>query len=175
MRTFTTQHTVYNFDELTDEAKQKALENHRQFEYETLDTWLEDDMDYKLGELLKENNIKSLKTDIRYSLGYSQGDGASFTGDIEYNDTWRATIGNNSYGYHYSHWNTVCIEEMTSLKTDEEAPAETEDKLLDIIHDINKELKRYGYARIDDATSDEQIIESIEANEYEFYEDGRLA
>lgn len=175
MRTFTTTHKVYTLDELSDEARERAIEDYRQSEWEHGFTYLEEDMRWKLDELLKQNKIEDRGTELRYSLSYCQGDGASFTGDIEWRGTWRARIGNNSYGWHYSHWNTICIEEMTSLRTDKEAPDETQDKLLDILHDINKELERYGYDCIEDATSDETIIETIKANEYEFYENGRMA
>lgn len=173
MRTFTTEHTVYTLDELSPEARAKAIENRQQAEWEYGMEWLEDDVRYKLDELFKQHGITDKGTRLHYSFSYSQGDGASFTGDIEWK-AWRASIGKNQWG-RYSHWNSVGIDEMTSLKTDKEAPEDTQDKLLSIIHDIGKELERYGYDCIETYTSEENIADMLSGNEYEFYKDGTMA
>lgn len=173
MRTFTTEHTVYTLDELSPEARAKAIKDWQDSESEYGDWhWLEDDVRYKLDELFEEHGITDKGTSLHYSLGYSQGDGASFTGDIEWK-AWRASIGKNSWGNHYEHWNSVSIEEMTSLKTDKDAPEDTQGKLLSIIHDIGKELERYGYDCIETHLSDENAEGMLEGDE--FYEDGRRA
>lgn len=170
MRTITTEHKLYTLDELSEEARAKAIGDRRQDEWEWGMEWLPDDMQYKLDELLEEHGIYGVDTELHYSFSYSQGDGASFTGDIEWK-SWRATITKNQWGTQYSHWNSVYINEMTSLKTDKEAPEDTQDKLLAIIHDIGKELERYGYDCIETYTSDENIAELLQ--DEEFYENGR--
>lgn len=169
MRTITTEHKLYKLDELSEEARAKAIEDRRQHEWEWGMEWLEDDVRYKLEELFEEHGITDVDTTLHYSLGYSQGDGASFTGDIEWK-AWRASITKNHWGTHYQHWNSVHIDEMTSLKTDKDAPEDTQDKLLAIVHDIGKELERYGYDCIETYTSDENIKELLQDDE--FYEDG---
>lgn len=170
MRTFTTEHTVYTFDELSKEAQQKAIEDYREGMGFPL---LEEDMTDQLHTLLKKNGITPVDVQVRYSLGYSQGDGASFTGDIEWK-SWRADVGKNHWGHHYAHWNSVDVVEMTSLKTDKEAPQETYDKLDDIVHSIGRELEVIGYKIIEEGRSDKNITELILANEYEFYENGKM-
>lgn len=174
MRTFTTEHTVYTIDELSEDARARAIEDYRQSIWESGLDDLEYEMELKLEELFEQHGITDKGTQLRYSLSYSQGDGASFTGDIEWK-AWRATIGTNYWGVRYKHWNSVEISEMTSIKTDKDAPQATEDKLMDIIHEIGKALERFGYDYIECITSDETILENIRANKYEYYSDGRAA
>jgi hypothetical protein len=75
----TIQKTVYTFDELNDEAKEKAINSFRDdpidFEFEAdyvMDNWKE-----RLQEIGFEN------AEIHYSGFYHQGDGASFVSDID--------------------------------------------------------------------------------------------
>lgn len=65
---------TYEFDELSDDAKKKAVENHRDFNI--FDNWYE----YTI-EMWKEKleSIGFEDADIRFSGFCSQGDGASFT------------------------------------------------------------------------------------------------
>ena len=174
MRTYTTEHTVYTCDELTKEAQTRAIDDYRQSEWETGLYGLEEDMTEELHRLLKQHKITPVNVTVRYSLSNCQGDGASFTGDIEYK-AWRATVGANHWGHHYMHWNSVDVSEMTSMKTDKEAPDETLRELDQIVHDIGRELEKYGYDCIEDALSDETIIDTINANEYEFTIDGAIS
>lgn len=174
MRTFTTETTVYEFDELSEDAKQHAIEQ-----------WIEnDDMPFlyeymmeELERLFAKYKITSDNAAIRYSLSYSQGDGASFTGDIEWRGTWSARVVTNGYGNYYSHYNTVNIDtdEVRSIKTDKPAPQATIDKLAGIIQDIGIELEKSGYAYIDDCHSDEAVADTLRANEYEFTAEGDMA
>jgi len=174
MKTFTTEHTVYTFDELSEEAQAVAIENKRQYEYEYGYEWLEDDMTYYLGELLAENNITDKGVTARYSLGYSQGDGASFVGDIEYKG-YRATIATNQWGSHYSHSKTVDVKEMNSLKTDKDAPDKKWAELQNLVEAIGNDLEKYGYDCIETNQSDENIIELLSNNDQEYNKDGTIA
>lgn len=169
MRTIT--HTIYNFSELTAEAKLKAIDNYRDGQDFP---WLESDMQEHLHELLAKHGIKSDNATVRYSLGYSQGDGASFTGDIEWK-AWRAEIVTNQWGTHYMHNKSVSVGEMTSRKTDREAPRHKIDELQAIIESIGDELARHGYAIIESESSDESIAELLSDEANEFYADGKVA
>lgn len=169
MRTFTTEHTVYTLDELSPEAREQAIQDRRDYEWEYGMEWLNDDIEYKLEELFETHGITDNGTDMAYSLSYNQGDGASFTGEIEWK-AWRATITRTNHMYY--HWNSTSISEMTSLKTDKDAPQQTLEKLEAIIKDIGKELERYGYDCINTYLDDENITELLQDDE--FYEDGRM-
>ena len=71
--------TVYKFNELSEDAKQVAIAEYRDgIMYEDLEIFMNDEL-YNLFDKYK---IEDMGTTVRYSLSYSQGDGASFTGDI---------------------------------------------------------------------------------------------
>lgn len=162
---------VYSYSELSEEAQEVARDWYR--EHDDM-PFLYEDMEYRLGELFKEYGITDKGTQLHYSLSYCQGDGASFTGDIEWK-AWRATIGQNSWGNHYSHSKTVDVKEMNSLKTDKDAPDETWGKLQEIVEEIGDKLAKHGYEVIEHLRSDENVEDLILANEYEFLEDGTRA
>lgn len=158
--------------------------------------------------------------DLEWRLNYSQGDGVAFYGevnidkvmdrlgregyDLNYdlyraidseNLTITARIYRNSFGYHYSHYNTMEVEidgdsietmmeylyEDLDSDTDEYVDKYDEiyDFLLDLrdcIHNdikgVSKQLEKEGYNDIEYYSSDEAITETLIANEYEFTEDG---
>lgn len=164
MRHFT--ETVYNFDELTPEVQAKVLDHFR----ETEDfPFLSEDMRYCALELLANNGI-SVDGDIKvyYDLGYSQGDGAMFEGDFDWKHyhAWVRQSGR------YSHYNSKTIEMQTAKGNDVTAKVATEFNELYI--DICRQLERYGYDIMENALTDVNLTDMIEANEYEFYADGRL-
>ena len=170
MRTFTTKHTVYKFDELNQEAREHAIET---FIANDDMPFLEDYMKDELERLFEQYHITSDNAELRYSLSCSQGDGASFTGDIEWG-AWRASIGTNYYGNWYMHSKSVGIDEMTSIKTDKDAPESVQAKLASIIERIGDDLEESGYQYIDDCRDADSVAENIRANEYEFTEDGEI-
>jgi hypothetical protein len=84
----TIQKTVYNFNELSDEAKEKAINSFRNdpidFEFEAdsvMDNWKE-----RLQEIGFED------AEIQYSGFYHQGDGASFVSDIDIHKVFNAMV-----------------------------------------------------------------------------------
>lgn len=168
MRKFTTEHTVYEFDELSKDAQEKAIENYR----EGLDfPWLTDDIANRLEELLKENKITYDELPkIYYSLSYCQGDGAMFEGTIY----WKAWTITAKQSGHYYHYNSKELS-IYSTKTGKDAPDDVYDKFNDVYVSISKELEKYGYDVMETALSDENMIDIIQANEYEFYADGSIA
>lgn len=170
MRTFTTTHTVYTFDELSDEAKQKAIEKQRDFENEYgLKHWLPDEMDYQLSELLRRYKMKCDDAKVYYSLTHSQGDGAMFEGTV-YWGAWRIEVRQSG---HYYHYNSKQFWNFESVKTGREPSDKTLSKFNEAYVALCRELERAGYHAIDYALSDEVLIENIKANGHEFYEDGR--
>ena len=157
---------VFYFDELSDEAKQKAIENYR----EGLDfPWLTDDMVYHLEELLKEAKIKyDFTPNVYYSLGYSQGDGAMFEGTF-YWKAWKIEVRQSG---HYSHYNSKTFRNAESVKTGKEITDKALKEFDAVYVEICKKLERYGYDAIEDATSDESITTYLQEEFNEFYEDG---
>lgn len=205
MRTETVLKKYYTFDELSDDAKEKALDSLRHInvdEFEWYDCTFEDVT--RCGALL------GIEVDRIYFSGFwSQGDGALFEGTYRYRKGWRKAlreeIGGDDlqtlerlgddlqtiqkrafYGVtattrqrgRYCH--AGCME----VSVDAETPAgddicegferleeDVTDALRDFAHWIYSNLEReYEYH-----TSDDAVKESIEANEYEFTEDGELA
>jgi hypothetical protein len=70
------QFTVYTFEELSDEAKEKAINNYREnFEFDFHSDCVLDAM--------KEDHSHIGNMEISYSGFWSQGDGASFSGELD--------------------------------------------------------------------------------------------
>jgi hypothetical protein len=206
--------TLYKFEELSPQAQETAVNKWREsmdwgFESEQIS----EDFKYKLEELGYPTD------DIGWSLSYSQGDGVAFYGYVdmdivarrllegkdlelynrlvEENLTVSARIYRNSFGHHYSHWNTMEVE-MDGDSTDtmitylyesngeELTREEWDDKERELeafithleevisidIKTVSRELESLGYKQIEYIESDEAIRETIEANDYEFTSDG---
>lgn len=190
MRTRVRRDTVYNYDELSDEAKQRVLEDAAQFNMETFDTnYLTDNF----AETLREYGFPTDK--IEWSLGHSQGDGVAFYGQVDVRQYLKKTkqltkyrtilskdpyveIRRNSFGHHYSHWNTMTVEDDTynlwQSPLAECRMAQLLDEIKDSVVKVSRELEARGYAEFDRVTSKEYIEEQIEANEYEFTSDGKI-
>ncbi len=69
--------TVYTFNELSDKAKERALMKHAE--------WLDDDWATTIIDDYKDTGAKrGFKiNDVRYSISYSQGDGAAWQGSFD--------------------------------------------------------------------------------------------
>jgi hypothetical protein len=154
---------------LSDEAKQKAIDNEREAIQESGFEWLPDDMQYKLDELLAIHKLKANGTPkVYYRLSYSQGDGAMFEGTFQ----WRGyEVAIKQAGmYYHSNSKHIYIE----TRYGNEAKQSVYDEFDELYTDMSRELERYGYDVIEDAESDESIVEILKANECEFYEDGSM-
>ena len=79
---------IYNFDELNEEIKNKVIEKEKQSqEDDYCNMQLNDDMNYKAEELLKQYfNIENGVNNIYYDLSYSQGSGSMIEFDINIED-----------------------------------------------------------------------------------------
>lgn len=195
MRTRVRTDVVYQYDELSEKAREMAHQTLAQLNLE----WLEpDDLSYSFGLYLEERGFP--KDDIRFSLSYSQGDGVAFYGTIDVGQylkfykkrtKYAALLRNpnidmsfrilgNDYATYYSHAHTMYLQADFCYYLGDPTPrmqelmANLEDELREAIVSVSHELERMGYAELSYITSEEYIREQCEANEYEFTEDGRL-
>lgn len=195
--------TIFEYSELTPAVQKRVLDKMRDWQVDY--DWYENELDYwkeKLDQIGFENAI------IAFSGFCSQGDGASFTADVNIEKLlssmiYRATkyknarifelvsllhdknainihLAKNHWGTHYSHERTI------SLNVDIDYPYESgsfwpkiveqfenalDDFRIDLCSAIYTSLENeYNYL-----TSDEYIIETINANEYDFLENGEMA
>ena len=152
---------VYKFDELSDESKQKAINKCIESnEYHGLKLEMED----FLSQLLEEYGIKG-EPKIYYSLSYSQGDGAMFEGDFEWNmrDITISQVGR------YTHSNSKEISFASS-----DVCERIENEFEKIYQEICNKLEKYGYSCIEYEDSEEAIIEAFEANDCYFTVNGDI-
>ena len=196
MKPTTVTKTVFTLDELSDTARQKALETMCTYRHE----WIEPDQitEYLNGELLTmltgecvgEISSKELtkRTGLKmeYSLSYSQGDGVAIYGTIYATDApklgWHnadnAYLSRNGYGTYYSHYNTfdvvVCGEDENGNYTT--LDGDTGDAITDQFRDICRELSRLGYQQIEALTNEQAIRDHLFWNDARrFTENGDFA
>ena len=164
MKTIQREYKVYKFEELSQEAREKAMQNwNENEEYE----WLSDDMNWKLEELLKKAKIDG-KAKISYSLGYSQGDGAMFEGEFNWKK-YRISISQSGHYYHYNSKDITIENEEGENFSDE-----VYEKFDELYVSICKELEKYGYDVIEQAESEENLKDMFDANDYTFLENGEM-
>lgn len=148
------------------------------------------------------NGETRYKPDISFSGFWSQGDGASFEGSYYFkagcSKAIRAHAPQDSelhaiadgltaiarrYFYslsasldrrssHYSHENTISIDVESERR---EVTPEDSDSVAELMRDLMRWIYKQLESEYEYQTSDEAITETIEANEYEFDESGRLA
>ena len=200
MRTVKKEYQVYSFEELGEEARQKAIDSHRNFLFEFID------LDCETGEfkrLLEMYGFSDIK--IHYSGFWSQGDGASFTGryrykagglkavKAEYSGEWFKDVieylelldGINkkcfysllymiSTGGRYCHANTMQVNYIEDCHGNRDF-SKYEDDITEYVRGIANEFYYLLEKSYEGMTNYEAVIESIECNEYEFYENGDMA
>lgn len=164
--------SLYEHSELSKEAFKKAYENWRDNDFD--DYGLRVYLDNLVQELLEKNNIKPAEdteyAKVYYSLSNCQGDGAIFEGTFDWKK-YRVYI-KHSGRYYHSHSASIELQEVDNLgfHMDEE---DKDVKSFDVIYQaICKELESAGYAYIEDMQSEAAFIESCNANEYTFRENG---
>lgn len=187
---------IYEFSELSEEAQERAIEKFREH---NLDYEWWDFVYYDAREIAK---LIGIEIDNIYFSGFgNQGDGACFVGHYHYE---RGSVKNiKEYApmdkelhritlelsklqrryfyqvyaqvkhvgrYHHAHSTRIDVfgENQTYIKDDDEV--EVQKLLRDYMRWIYKKLER-EYEHIQ---SDEVIRETIEANAYEFYENGEM-
>lgn len=190
---------VFTFDELSQEAKEVAIEKQRQWQYE-YGEYLHFFQDTCEEHIMRAgfNGIK-----LQYSLSYCQGDGLSFSAEsydnleqiyldilgkgkektakiLADNTTFQAKGNDGRYCFasksdidmYLENWNSAI--NVTDTDNIDEVIEVALSRVEDIYMELCKELEDMGYAEIEYQNSDEVIIENIKANDYEFTEDGLI-
>lgn len=183
---------VYNFNELSQVAKETAINNFKN-NYEINLDFFNDEAKEIISERGFKGNIL-----LQYSLSNSQGDGLSFGCDyfdsqklheifIEVlgsgKDKTIETILNNSYFKLNGNSGRYCYANIGDLEyifddnintpNIEEVVGKVEAKLVEIYLKLCSELENIGYNEIEYQYSNEYISEILEINEYEFLENGK--
>ena len=219
-RTYTEEKTVYAFSELSDKAKQKALDYFR--EGACTDSWWHDAIFEDCARIFDilgivshrverwhncttgKSGSREVKPDISFSGFWSQGDGASFEGTWYYRrgmaKAMRAYAPQDSElqeiaeglqemqrrtfyklsarivrtDSHYCHENTVGFE----FEIDGDSWRAISEDVTGGVENYMRRLMRWIYRQLEAEynyqTSDEAIMETIDANEYEFEASGAL-
>lgn len=195
MKQVTVTETVFLLGELSDTAREKALEKMRNVLYEWLDSsqitdHLNGELYYALtgthdGEISTKELTKRVGLTVEWSLSHSQGDGVAIYGtlyscdalNVEWYGASSATFTRNSHGNHYSHENCMSI----ALFVDDndgflvDADNETTEKFAEQFRDLCRELARSGYAEIENLTSEQAVLDHLEWSEpRRFTEDGDI-
>lgn len=152
---------LYTYDELSDKAKEKALAKFNEHNYDPM-------MSSHIGNLLMEElesrgiHYEASSIDVRYSLGYSQGDGLMFEGTL-YDDKGRSITIKHSGRYYHSRSREIDYPEASEKEYKE---------FEDVYQDICKTIEKQGYEAIEYQQSEEYFREACEANEYTFESNG---
>ena len=184
---------IYNFNELSQEAKETAINNFRG-EGEVFLDFFNDDCVQIINERGFKGNIK-----LQYSLSNCQGDGLSF--GCDYFDSQKLhkiftevlgtgkdktieTILNNSYFKLNGNSGRYCYANIGDLEyifddninapNIEEVVGKVEAKLVEIYLNLCKELEKMGYDEIEYQYSDEFIANELIELEFEFTENGKI-
>lgn len=188
-RTYSTTHTVYKFEELSDEAKSKAIDN--LYDINVDSDWWEfayDDIENDLKEIgitIQEKHRFYFEIDrgsyfhinkpiVTNTLAFLKAAGIPNAETIA--PLLSVHLSSNSFRAGESNTNHAEIDveylddvefELDEEKLSKELSEFINDKCEDYIILLRKELEYL--------TSREAIIDTIEANEYEFTENGKLA
>ena len=201
METINKTFNVYSFSELSDKAKQVAIDQFRDDEHSPFDFWYESTTEdfHTILEKIGFYNI-----DSNFTGFYCQGDGASFTGNYSYKKGCLKAIKDyapkdkelynivkgivshqkdNGYkldcditriGSLYCHSNTMYFD--WSKNGDHYFDwhnSFVEDEIEQLIKDLADWYYTNLQAEYDYLLSDEYIVENIEANDYQFLECGK--
>ncbi len=172
-------HRVYKFEELSKEAQKKAIDDNRGINEidsdlmsESLESWLDEELD-KVKGLGEHHDVK-----LQYSLGYSQGDGVSFTGTFFYKQVqFRISHSGNYYHKHSTDFQILMYKD----KYDGDFTDSEYEKATKIVEEFKQnyyfpicdKIEKIGYDQIEYDQSDEAVKETLIENEFEFFADGR--
>lgn len=153
---------LYQFDELSPEAKEKAREWYRDGQgYDFLNEYMHEFIAEKLA--LQGFSVDDLN--VYYSLTNCQGDGVSFTARlIKGLDAYEVNRNNSNYTHE------MTISEV--YYEDENGEQVEQLELLNTMRDIAKQAEKAGYKYIDSENSNENVDENIRINKYTFEADG---
>ncbi len=189
MRTQTVE--LFNITELDEKAQEKAVDYLREMDYFGVES---SHLTDQFKERLEEYGLPT--ETVEWSLGHCQGDGVAFYGDIDVEKLLKnigewgkyawlvnhynlsATSTRNSWGSHYSHFNTMDVDMEHRYVYHANSHIMLGKELWELIKlrvvSVSKELEAMGYEEIEYRQEKEQIIEMADINEMEFRKDGRL-
>ncbi len=170
----------YSFSELSEHARERAISDMQR----RLNEWIDEReiTDYLEGQIDDALGGDLISYELRYSLGYSQGDGVAIYGRISREEapnlTWPAKaeyveLTRNQWANHYSHYNTFSVE---AYDADEESVSLEGEVIETQLRDLCRELATKGYKYIESSTDEESAITYIkDIYEYDFTLDGVYA
>lgn len=177
----TTEQQVYKFSELAKDVQEKVIEKY----YENEDyPFLNEDLLEELNQLDTLKIFSNVK--LQYSLAYCQGDGLSFSADINilnwlknrnmkvsvvdavYNNIYPIKCLGNQGRYAYAKKQHVCIEKenIRKYKRLDVLIDTIEEELQDYYMDICRKLEKHGYSILEYRMDTDEFSEYAEANEY---------
>ena len=207
MRTETLTRTLYQFDELSDKAKETARQWWRDLEAQDSDASYTIDDSAEIATLLGitlEGRRGSPHPAIYWSGFYNQGDGACFEGTYRYakgaakaaralapKDATLHRIADElqaaqqtafyqlaavcQHSGHYSHSGCMSVEVERDSPAYQYATKEQDSAVRDALRSFADWIYRQLESEYEYRMSDENVDESIRANEYEFNQDGTHA
>ena len=185
---------LYEFTELSENAKNAAIEKHKKNSEIFLDFFSDD-----CREQIRENGFKG-NIKLQYSLSCSQGDGLSFSCDyfdnlnalfieilgtekqktidtILNNISFKCNGNNGRYCYASKNDITLELDDYCHVKSStniDNLISKVESKLKDLYIDLCKQLEKQGYDDIEYQYSDEYIAETLTENDCYFTIDGLI-
>jgi hypothetical protein len=195
MKPITVTRTVFTLDELSDTARQYALEKMSALLYDWIDaSQITECLNGELlamltgecvGEISSKELTKRVGLQIEWSLSNSQGDGVAIYGTLNSDDApkleWgngtTATLTRNSLSNHYSHAYTMNVSvfryDEDGYEIDSDCPEN--EQFTDQIRDICRQLEQIGYDQIKWLTCEETVREYLN-NDYprRFTENGEI-
>lgn len=162
---------AYTVEELSTEAKAKALDARRELVEHITSSELHDTIENELYGRLNELGTTDSEIDIRYSLSYSQGDGVSFFGDITIDGVDYTITSNNP---RYAHEYTMEIEYSDDDEYDTENAEKRLEKIQDEVRRTCRAVERSAYKLQGELTSDEAMINDINSDGVLFLASGDL-
>lgn len=162
---------LFEYSELSPEAKKKALEHFREHDFD--EYYLKVGLDNEVSDLLEEHKIKPIDgtyAKLYYSLSHSQGDGLMFEGVFDWKK-YHITIKHSGHYYH-SYSKTLEITYIDKEENEQDADEGTYAEFEKIYQTICKTLEKHGYEVIEDMQSEDYFIEQCNNYEYTFREDG---
>ena len=189
---------VYEFDELSKDVQDEIIARYR----DRLVNVLNDDLGHIMNRELN-NYTDNLDFELSYSLGYCQGDGVSFTGNVEGKEE-LLTLAGLVYGdkipknilrlinyniiyevnfarcnYHYVHKYTVQANIIDNYNMNKDyyhisrAMTDFENAINEWYYQTCDTLEEFGYDTIEILYGDDNIKSFIAENDFEFFSDGR--
>ena len=199
MRVETITRNLFQFDELSEEAKEKARDWYREFLY--MDDY---EFDFVIDDAKAVAALMGIEIDkVYYDISYSQGSGACFEGTYSYKkgsvkavkkfapqdeelhriaEALQSIQKKNAYKLEasvkqvgrYSHANSTEID-VDLVDSNKVLRMEDFDATRELLRDFMNWIYRQLQKQDEYINSNESIDENIRANEYEFLENGKRA